>query len=63
MNLFAPKLAAVWTSDIGPHWRPQSFVDWPGLGEALDEPARLGDGAIAPQFGSLSFTIRPLRGA
>ena len=30
MNLFAPKLAAVWTSDIGPHWRPQSFVDWPG---------------------------------
>jgi uncharacterized membrane protein len=22
--------AAVWTSDIGPHWLPQSFVDWPG---------------------------------
>ena len=21
---------AVWTSDIGPHWLPQSFVDWPG---------------------------------
>lgn len=20
----------VWTSDIGPHWLPQSFVDWPG---------------------------------
>jgi uncharacterized membrane protein len=19
-----------WTSDIGPHWLPQSFVDWPG---------------------------------
>lgn len=21
---------AVWTSDIGPHWLPQTFVDWPG---------------------------------
>ena len=21
---------AAWTSDIGPHWLPQSFVDWPG---------------------------------
>lgn len=20
----------VWTSDIGPHWLPQTFVDWPG---------------------------------
>ncbi|MEM0907263.1 MAG: glutamine amidotransferase [Pseudomonadota bacterium] len=20
----------VWTSDIGPHWLPQPFVDWPG---------------------------------
>jgi uncharacterized membrane protein len=19
-----------WTSDIGPHWLPQPFVDWPG---------------------------------
>ena len=19
-----------WTSDVGPHWLPQSFVDWPG---------------------------------
>ena len=28
------------------------------LREALDEPARRGDGAIAPQFRSLSFTIR-----
>ena len=22
--------SAVWTSDIGPHWLPQTFVDWPG---------------------------------
>ncbi|WP_165361392.1 glutamine amidotransferase [Lichenibacterium ramalinae] len=21
---------AAWTSDIGPHWLPQTFVDWPG---------------------------------
>jgi uncharacterized membrane protein len=21
-----------WTSDIGPHWLPQPFVDWPGYG-------------------------------
>jgi len=20
----------VWTSDIGPHWLPYSFVEWPG---------------------------------
>jgi uncharacterized membrane protein len=19
-----------WTSDIGPHWLPQNFADWPG---------------------------------
>lgn len=19
-----------WTSDVGPHWVPQPFVDWPG---------------------------------
>jgi uncharacterized membrane protein len=22
--------SAAWTSDIGPHWLPQSFADWPG---------------------------------
>lgn len=22
--------SVVWTSDIGPHWLPQTFVDWPG---------------------------------
>ncbi|WP_421723777.1 glutamine amidotransferase [Bauldia sp.] len=22
--------SVVWTSDIGPHWLPQSFVEWPG---------------------------------
>lgn len=21
-----------WTSDVGPHWVPQTFVDWPGYG-------------------------------
>jgi uncharacterized membrane protein len=21
-----------WTSDVGPHWLPQTFVDWPGYG-------------------------------
>lgn len=21
---------AAWTSDIGPHWLPQEFIDWPG---------------------------------
>jgi uncharacterized membrane protein len=21
--------SAVWTTDIGPHWLPQSFLDWP----------------------------------
>ena len=21
----------VWTSDIGPHWCPQEFLDWPGF--------------------------------
>ena len=23
---------AAWTSDIGPHWLPQTFADWPGYG-------------------------------
>lgn len=27
---FGAGRSAVWTSDIGPHWLPQSFVDWPG---------------------------------
>ncbi len=27
---FGKGRTAVWTSDIGPHWLPQSFVEWPG---------------------------------
>lgn len=27
---FGKGRTAVWTSDIGPHWLPQTFVDWPG---------------------------------
>lgn len=27
---FGAGRTAVWTSDIGPHWLPQTFVDWPG---------------------------------
>ncbi len=22
--------SVAWTSDVSPHWLPQSFVDWPG---------------------------------
>lgn len=29
---FGKGRSAVWTSDIGPHWLPQSFSDWPGYG-------------------------------
>lgn len=25
--------SVAWTSDMGPHWLPQSFVDWPGYGQ------------------------------
>ena len=25
--------SVAWTSDIGPHWLPQTFVDWPGYGQ------------------------------
>ncbi|WP_413737329.1 glutamine amidotransferase [Sodalis sp. RH21] len=25
----------VWTSDISPHWLPQSFIDWPGYKQLL----------------------------
>jgi uncharacterized membrane protein len=25
----------VWTSDIGPHWCPNEFVDWPGYGPLM----------------------------
>lgn len=24
--------SVAWTSDVGPHWLPQTFVDWPGYG-------------------------------
>lgn len=27
---FGKGRTAAWTSDIGPHWLPQTFVDWPG---------------------------------
>lgn len=27
---FGQGRTAVWTSDIGPHWLPQTFVEWPG---------------------------------
>lgn len=27
---FGKGRTAVWTSDIGPHWLPQTFVEWPG---------------------------------
>lgn len=26
---------AVWTSDIGPHWCPQEFLDWSGFGPLM----------------------------
>jgi len=36
-----------WMSDLGPHWAPQPFVDWPGYGrlwnQALDWLTRGGD--------------------
>lgn len=27
--------AAVWTSDIGPHWCPEAFVQWPGFSRLM----------------------------
>lgn len=29
-----------WTSDIGPHWCPQSFVDWPGYAQLFAQAMR-----------------------
>ncbi len=29
-GLYGRGRTVVWTSDIGLHWLPQSFVDWPG---------------------------------
>jgi uncharacterized membrane protein len=29
---FGQGRSAVWTSDIGPHWLPQRFSEWPGYG-------------------------------
>ena len=28
-----PGKTAVWTSDVGPHWLPNNFVEWPGYKE------------------------------
>jgi uncharacterized membrane protein len=30
VGTFGAGRAAAWTSDVGPHWLPQPFVDWPG---------------------------------
>jgi uncharacterized membrane protein len=30
----------VWTSDIGPHWCPQSFVEWPGYRQIWQQAMR-----------------------
>jgi len=30
---FGDGRSVAWTSDIGPHWCPREFVDWPGYGE------------------------------
>ena len=30
---FGKGRAVAWTSDIGPHWCPKDFVDWPGYGQ------------------------------
>ncbi|MDR3493121.1 MAG: glutamine amidotransferase [Ancalomicrobiaceae bacterium] len=29
-GVFGAGRTLAWTSDIGPHWLPQTFVDWPG---------------------------------
>jgi uncharacterized membrane protein len=29
-GLFGKGRAVAWTSDVGPHWCPKEFVDWPG---------------------------------
>jgi uncharacterized membrane protein len=30
---FGKGRAVAWTSDVGPHWCPKDFVDWPGYGK------------------------------
>jgi uncharacterized membrane protein len=30
---FGKGRSVAWTSDIGPHWCPKEFVDWPGYGQ------------------------------
>lgn len=32
---FGKGRTAVWTSDIGPHWCPQDFLDWSGFGPLM----------------------------
>ncbi|MBV9106353.1 MAG: cytoplasmic protein, partial [Verrucomicrobia bacterium] len=32
-GLFGKGRAVAWTSDIGPHWCPKEFVEWPGYGK------------------------------
>ena len=34
-----------WTSDVGPHWLPNAFVQWPGYAPALEQRRRLADPA------------------
>jgi uncharacterized membrane protein len=30
---FGKGRSVVWTSDVGPHWLPNTFVEWPGYGQ------------------------------
>ena len=30
---FGKGRAVAWTSDVGPHWCPKDFIDWPGYGK------------------------------
>ena len=36
-----------WTSDIGPHWLPDSFVSWPGYQQAVASAFSLGGRTVA----------------
>ena len=44
---FGEGRTAVWTSDIGPHWLPQTFVDWPGYATLWINLLAVGHGPVS----------------
>jgi len=61
LSAFRHRVRLRWTSDIGPHWCPKEFVDWPGYGEVWtrNHTMALQGRSLAASVPSSRFQQRP----